>query len=91
MSKQSWKSVVKTELWSALLDKSILPPEPGTPSKDQKFMEMLRLMVLDLEMQRLDLKEKGLKNELEIQKMEETRWQIRMKELDLSQTSFDIF
>lgn len=29
---------------------SKLPLEPGTPSKDQKFMEMLRLRELDLEM-----------------------------------------
>ena len=87
ISKQLRKHEFKTELWSALTALDVLPPEPVSPSKDKSF-EMLRLRELDLEMRRLDLKEKELVYDLEMRKMEEeTKRQIKMKELEIQQSS----
>ncbi len=95
VSKLLRKPVIKSELWSALSEKGVLSAEPGTPetstpSKEQNLTEMLRIKELELEVRRLDLKEKELNNDLELRKMEEeTKRQIKMKELEIRQSSPD--
>lgn len=93
VSKQSRKQVIKSELWSALSERCILPCDPGTPKAGSPVgkhnsAEILRLKELEIEMRHLDIKEKELHNELEIRKMEEeTKRQICLKELELNQPS----
>ncbi|KAE8278034.1 hypothetical protein D5F01_LYC23910 [Larimichthys crocea] len=88
LSKQMKKQIMKAELLSVLTKKGLLNDVPlkGVVAGSDGG-EAVRLKELEIEIHRLDLKEKELFGELEIRKMEEeTKRQIRLKELELQQT-----
>ncbi|KAM7406893.1 hypothetical protein PAMA_002878 [Pampus argenteus] len=87
LSKQMKKQVMKAELLSVLTKKGLLSDVTlKTAVAGSDGSEAVRLKELEIEMRRLDLKEKEFFGELEVRKMEEeTKRQIRLKELELQQ------
>ena len=87
VSKQMKKQSIKAEISSVLSKKGLLPSEVTVEGAGSDVSEAVRLKELEIEMRRLDLREKELSNEMEVRKMEEeTKRQVRLKELELQQS-----
>lgn len=88
VSRQMKKQAVKAELLAALVEKGILPQlqsVPETPEQScQTSGEAVRLKELEVELQRLALKDKELNylSDLEMKKLD-----LRMRELELGVAS----
>lgn len=75
VSQQLQKPEFECELWSALSNVGVLPPQTSSPFKEQTLTEMLRLKELELEMRRLDLNDKELDNDYRF-----VKWKRRLKD-----------
>ena len=72
--KQGKKQVIKDQLLSALVEQGLLSAGVGvvtSPKSEAGFTEQVRLRELELEMHRLDLKEKEIDRGFEVRKLEE--------------------
>lgn len=88
LSKQMKKQSIKYEISSILSKKGLLLSEANVQGAGSDMSEAVCLKELEIEMRRLDLREKELSNEMEVRKMEEeTKRQVRLKELELQQSS----
>lgn len=93
VSKQSKKATIKAELFNAFAQRSIFPPlslpkSPLLSASDSVSDENVRLKELELELERLAVKERELYylNVLEQKKLEQ-QTQIRLREMELEHVS----
>lgn len=89
LSKQIRKQEMKVGVYAVLVDKGILqqlPSTPQSPERSKSFDEVIKLKELELEMQGLALKDKGLKylNDLELKRLEQ---EVCLRELELGVVS----
>lgn len=91
INKNLKKQIIRSELWSALYEKGVLPCDPSismsSTAEKQVSAELLWLKELEIEMRRLEVKEKELNNDVELRRLE-IEGQLCLKELELKHSSF---
>ena len=88
ISKHGKKQVIRDQLGSALLETGVLSAVGGgvtSPKVEESFSDQVKLKELELELRRLDVKEKEIDCNLQVRMLEEeTKRVVRLKELEVN-------